>query len=287
VHIGHQKILRRLKEVTEVYQSKGAESVVITYQPHPRLVLFPEQTDLKLLCTLDEKLAMMEQNGVHHCLVIPFTKEFSQVSSQDFIQNILIRQINTKKLVIGYDHRFGKNREGGFTYLKENEHLYGFEVEEIPAQEIDAITVSSTKIRHALIEGNIDTASEYLGTPYTLTGKVIRGQQLGRTIGYPTANLEIEDKHKLIPAEGIYAVYVKHQEKTYKAMLYIGKRTTLGNDLALSIEVNIFDFEQDIYGEMLTLYFIKQLRKEEKFESLMALQQQLALDKIHSLQVLA
>lgn len=282
VHIGHQKILNRLREVTlfaKENESQNAENVVITYHPHPRLVLFPEQTNLHLLSTLDEKIALMEKYQIDHFLIIPFSKAFSQMSSADFIQEILINKLNTKKLVIGYDHRFGKNREGSFEYLHQNQHLYPFGIEEIPRQDIDNVGISSTKIRNALDNGSVAVAREYLGHFYTLTGKVVRGNQIGRTIDYPTANLEVADKHKLIPADGIYAVRVIHESLVYKGMLYIGMRTTLGNDLQRSIEVNIFDFNEDIYEQYLTIEFVALVRKEMKFSGIEEMKKQLGIDK--------
>lgn len=284
VHFGHQRILRRVTELTEQYQD--AESVLLTYHPHPRLVLFPEQKDLKLLTTLDEKIELAKSFGINHFVVIPFTKEFSEQSSQIFIENILLKTLNTKILVIGYDHKFGKNREGSFEYLKQNEAKFGFSVEEIPAQEIDEIAVSSTKIRKALEHGDIELANEFLHFPYHITGTVVKGQQIGRTINFPTANLQPSESQKLIPEEGIYAVLVTYNHTNFKGMLYIGKRTTLGNNLERSIEVNIFDFDKEIYDEKLTVFFIKKLRGEEKFESLEAMQKQLAIDKTDSLAVL-
>lgn len=282
VHIGHQKILNRLREVTlfaKENENQYAENVVITYHPHPRLVLFPEQKNLHLLSTLEEKIALMERYHIDHFLVIPFSKAFSQISSADFIQEILINKLNTKKLVIGYDHRFGKNREGSFEYLHENQHLYPFEIEEIPRQDIDNVGISSTKIRNALDNGNVEIAKEYLGHFYTLTGKVIRGNQIGRTIDYPTANLEVADKHKLIPSDGIYAVRAIHNSLIYKGMLYIGTRTTLGDDLQRSIEVNIFDFDKDIYEQDLTIEFVALIRKEMKFDGIEEMKVQLGIDK--------
>jgi riboflavin kinase / FMN adenylyltransferase len=289
VHLGHQKILQRLRELTlsaKNTQNPHAASVVITYHPHPRLVLFPQQTDLHLLSTLHEKIALLDKFQIDHLLVIPFNQEFSQTSSNDFINDILIKALRTQKLVIGYDHRFGKNREGSFEYLHANQHLFPFEIEEISRQDIDNVGISSTKIRHALDLGKVEVANEYLGHHYSLTGKVVKGNQIGRTIGYPTANLQVEDKHKLIPADGIYAVKVVYNQLVYKGMLYIGTRTTLGEGLQRTIEVNIFDFEQEIYEELLTLEFIAFLRGEMKFEGLSAMTQQLALDKENALKVL-
>jgi riboflavin kinase/FMN adenylyltransferase len=287
VHYGHQQILQQLSTLKNNYSKEKAETVLLTYHPHPRTVLFPADDSLHLLTDLDEKIAISSQLGIDHFVVLPFTKEFSQQSSAEFVQKILINTLNTKVLVIGYDHKFGKNREGSFAYLKENEAILGFEVIEIPPQEIDMLTVSSTKIRKALESGNLDLANELLQIPYRLTGIVSKGNQIGRTIGFPTANLTITEKLKLIPDEGIYAVIVTHEQQTYKGMLYIGKRTTLGENLAKTIEVNIFDFDKDIYDQKITLHLIKKLRGEEKFSSLAAMQTQLALDKQESLKVLS
>jgi riboflavin kinase/FMN adenylyltransferase len=282
VHFGHQKILQQVVSATKAQSNYGAESVLITYHPHPRLVLFPDQKDLKLLTTLEEKIDLVAKFGIDHFVVIPFDKNFAAQTSKDFIENVLVQKINTKQLIIGYDHKFGKNREGSFEYLQANEHLFGFTVQEIPKQDIDDIAVSSTKIRQALENGQVDLANTYLTYTYSLTGKVVRGNQIGRTIGFPTANIQ-PPAHKLVPDEGIYAVRVKIEEQTYNAMLYIGRRTTLGEDLARTVEVNIFDFDQDIYEKELTLFFVKKLRGEEKFPSLEAMQAQLAIDKENTL----
>ncbi len=284
VHLGHQKILNRLKQVAK--QNLDAQSVVITFWPHPRLVLFPEQTDLKLLTNIEEKIELFRHYEIDHLVIIPFDTSFAAWTSTQFIQQILMEKLNTKKLVIGYDHRFGRNREGSFDYLKANESLYGFTVEEIPRQDLEDVGISSTKIRNALFKGQIEVANRYLGAAYRLTGKVIQGEQLGRKIGYPTANLEPIEPYKLIPADGIYAVQVRHADCWYGGMLYIGKRSTLGENLEGTIEVNIFDFDQDIYGEEMTLYFVKHLRGERKFENLAELRIQLATDKMRALEIL-
>jgi riboflavin kinase/FMN adenylyltransferase len=282
VHLGHQKILSRLTEIA--VQEKG-ETVVITFWPHPRLVLHPEDTTLQLLNTFEEKAALLKAQGIQHLIRIPFTKEFSQLTSEEFIVNILVKTIGTKKLVIGYDHHFGKNREGSFDQLKLNGPKYGFQVEEIPRQDVDHIGVSSTRIRKALEEGDIATATHFLGGPYTITGRVVIGDKLGRVLGYPTANIEIENKNKLIPADGIYAVTVLHEHQQYKGMLYIGNRPTI-NGMQRNIEVNIFEFNREIYGESLTLSFHSLIRGDQKFNNLEELKQQLHLDKVDALRQL-
>jgi len=282
VHVGHQKILSRLRETAE---KNNGETVVITFWPHPRLVLHPEDTSLKLLNTFEEKAALLKAQGIHHLVRIPFTKEFSQLSSEQFITQIIVNTIGTRKLVIGHDHHFGKNREGSFEQLLADGPKYGFEVEEIPRQDIDHVGVSSTKIRKALEEGDIDTATHFLGNFYSLTGRVVMGDKLGRLLGYPTANIEVDTAYKLIPADGIYAVTVDHGNKRYKAMLYIGNRPTV-NGVKRNIEVNIFDFAQDIYGESLTVHFHKLIRGDIKFNDLEALKAQLHLDKIAATKIL-
>lgn len=282
VHVGHQKIFSRLREIAS---RNFGETVVITYWPHPRLVLHPEDDTLKLLNTFEEKADLLKDQGIQHLLRIPFTREFSQLSSEQFIQEILVKTIGTRKLVIGYDHHFGKNREGSFEQLKLNGPRYGFDVEEIPRQEVDHVAVSSTKIRRALEEGDITTANHFLGRPYGITGRVVTGDRIGKTLGYPTANIEIDSKYKLIPADGIYAVTVFHAHRLYRGMLYIGVRPTL-QGTRRNIEVNIFDFDDNIYGDTLTIHFYHFLRGDQTFSNLDELRMQLAKDRDHALAVL-
>jgi riboflavin kinase/FMN adenylyltransferase len=275
VHRGHQTILARL---TEIARSSQGESVLITYWPHPRTVLSNDSMDLKLLTTLDEKIDLLEQAGVDHLIVIPFTRAFSELSSAEYIQQVLIDKIGTRKLVIGYDHRFGRDREGGFDYIQAHQNEYGFDVEEIPRQDIEAVGVSSSRIRSALEAGNIDTANRLLGRPYSLSGTVVKGRQLGRTIGFPTANLQVDDSVKLIPANGVYAVDVLYAGQKFSGMLNIGYRPTVAGTHQ-TIETYIFDFDKDIYGEHLTLHFRAFLRPEQKFDGLSALVNQLKQDE--------
>ncbi|MEQ9165378.1 MAG: bifunctional riboflavin kinase/FAD synthetase [Fulvivirga sp.] len=282
VHVGHQQIL---KWVNEVAKANNGESVLITYWPHPRLVLYPDDTELRLLNTFEEKADLLREQGIDHLLRIPFTKEFSQLTSEQFIQKVLIQTINTKKLVIGYDHRFGNNREGRFEQLKANSVNYGFEVEEIPKQEVDHVGVSSTKIRNSLLQGEVDQANDLLGSEYSMVGRVVKGEKIGRIIGFPTANLEIEMRHKLIPADGAYAVKVVSNRTTYNGMLNIGYRPTV-NGKVKSIEVHIFDFANDIYGENLKILFVKRIRAEQKFADIETLKTQLEIDKKESLKIL-
>lgn len=275
VHLGHQTILSRL---TEVAKASGGESVLITYWPHPRTVVSNDSQNLRLLTTLDEKIELLDQAGVDHLVVIPFTRSFSELTSEEYIRQILIGKIGTRKLVIGYDHRFGRDREGGFDYIQAHQSEYGFEVEEIPRQDVEAVGVSSSKIRAALNEGNVQTANRFLGRLYNLTGTVVKGRQLGRTIGFPTANLQVDDPAKLIPANGVYAVDVEYAGQTLGGMLNIGFRPTVAGTNQ-TIETYIFDFDKDIYGEHITLRFREFLRPEQKFDGLPGLVAQLKRDE--------
>lgn len=276
VHIGHRIILNRL---TETAKKNNGESVLFTFNPHPRMVLQPD-LDLNLINSLEEKAELLEECGLDHLIIHPFTKAFSRTSSMEFVRNILVKNIGVKKLVIGYDHHFGRNREGSFEHLKEFGPVYGFDVEEIPAQDIDQVKVSSTKIRRALLDGEIETANTYLTRPYRLTGFVVKGNQLGRTIGFPTANLNLDDPKKLIPKNGVYAVKVRlhGQTETYPAMCNIGVRPTVSGETK-TIEINVFDFNEDIYGGKLTVFFEQRIRDEQKFESVEKLKDQLELDE--------
>jgi riboflavin kinase/FMN adenylyltransferase len=282
VHLGHKKILNRLKEVANQF---NGETVVITYWPHPQLILKPENNSLKLLNTFEEREELLKEQGIQHLLRIPFTKEFSQISSDEFITSILVDKIGTKKLVIGYDHRFGKNREGSFDELVKDGPTYGFDVEEISRQDVDSIGVSSSAIRKSLAIGDVESATHLLGRNYSITGSVVKGDQLGRTLGYPTANMSVNSSRKLIPAEGIYAVTVDYNYNHFGGMLYIGNRPTLENK-KLAIEVNIFEFDENIYGENITINFIKFIRADKKFNSLDDLKKQLANDKEAALQLI-
>ena len=276
VHLGHQKIIERLKVAANKF--KG-ESVLITYHPHPRHVLYPEDNTLQLLNTIDEKIELLDKFDIDHLVIQPFTKEFSRQSSIEFVRNVLVNQINTKKLVIGYNHHFGRNREGSFEHLKEFGPIYGFEVEEIPAQDVDEVNVSSTKIRKSLLAGDIKTANKYLNHPYKIMGLVVEGNKLGRSIGVPTANLFLKDLNKLIPKPGAYIVKVCVDKKWYKGILNIGVNPTVtpGNR-NLKIETHILGFDQDIYGEEIEIDFFFRMRDEKKFESLEKLKNQLEID---------
>jgi riboflavin kinase/FMN adenylyltransferase len=275
VHIGHQKILQRMIEVAKI---NGGESVMITFWPHPRMVLNNDSGFLKLINTMEEKQELLRKIGIKHLILIPFTKEFAKTSSKDFIRNILVDAIGTKKLIIGYNHRFGKNREGSFESLMMDSHKYGFEVEEIPKREIDHIGISSTIIRKSLNDGDIYTAEKYLGHPFMLSGLVIQGDKLGSTIGFPTANLQVEEAYKLIPGDGVYAVKVNIEGLIYNGMMNIGYRPTV-DGLNKKIEVHILDFNEKMYGKKICITFVRKIRNEKKFESLDHLKQQLEKDK--------
>ncbi len=283
VHVGHQRILSRL---TETAEKIGGESVLLTFHPHPRMVLHPD-LDLKLLTPIEEKAEWLEKFGLDHLIIHPFTTEFSRTSSLEFVRNYLVNQIGVKKLVIGYDHHFGRNREGSFDHLVEFGPVYGFEVEEIPAQDIDDIKVSSTKIRKSIEAGDIPTAVSYLNHDFVVRGAVVKGEGIGRTLDFPTANIQIPNIHKMIPADGVYPVRatLTRTGQTVLGMCNIGNRPTVsGRDK--TIEVHLFDFESDIYGETVELSFEKRIRTEQKFESVDALKTQLQKDEIACRQLL-
>jgi riboflavin kinase/FMN adenylyltransferase len=281
VHLGHHKILQRLQEVA---RQSGGPSVVITYWPHPRLVLapppsHPEPKPLHLLNTLEERIEKLEGYGVDYLLIVPFTPEFAQWTSEQYIRELLLDKVGASKLVIGYDHRFGRNREGSFEYLQQHAAAYGLEVEEIPREDVDAVGVSSTRIRRALEGGDVATAARHLGYNYPFTGTVVRGQQLGRTIGYPTANIRCEEALKQVPGRGVYAVMATTAAGTHHpAMLNIGVRPTVGGDPQETVEAHLLDFDGDLYDQPLTVQFVARLRDEQKFSGLDALKAQLAQD---------
>ena len=275
VHIGHRKIISRIKELAD---SIGGETVILTFFPHPRMILHPEDESLKLITTIDEKALLMEQLGVDHLIITPFSRDFSNQTAEGYIRDVLVNKIGTKKIVIGYDHRFGKDRQGGLEDLLKLGPVYGFDVVEIPEQDINEVAISSTRIRNALLSNQIDLANSFLGYPFFITGTVIRGDQLGRELGYPTANIVVAEKYKLIPADGIFAVTVNVAGEQHKGMAYIGSRPTV-NGITRNIEVNIFDFNQDIYNQVIRMEFHHYVRGDVKFESLDQLKVQLAKDK--------
>ena len=284
VHIGHAKILKQL--VNKAREIDG-ESLLISFHPHPRLVLFPDNNPLRLLHGLEEKIAMLDQLGLDKLLLIPFTRDFSRTSSKAFILDILVGAVGIDHIIIGYDHHFGKNRTGGIEELRAYSANHGYTVEEISAQMIDNASVSSTKIRQALSEGEIETANLYLGYDYSLIGEVIHGEKQGRKLGYPTANLSLNEPLKLIPKNGIYLVKVyipawQTERKTYYGMMNIGHKPTMG-EFERGIEVNILDFDEDIYGQEIRVELIQYLREEKKFDTLEALIHAMDEDKNVSL----
>ncbi len=279
VHFGHQKIIKRLCELAK---SSGGETVLLTFFPHPRMIIDPENQDLKMINTVDEKAQILASLGVDHLIISPFTRDFSNLSAEEYIQKILVDAIGTKKIIIGYDHRFGKDRLGNIQTLAENATIHGYEVEEIPEQDINDVAVSSTKIRKALLDGDVALANEYLGYAFSIYGPVIKGDKIGRTIGFPTANIFVSETYKLIPSDGIYAVTVEMGEEKkpeiYRGMAYIGQRPTI-NGMTRNIEVNIFDFDREIYGQNIKMNFLAFLRHDVKFTGLDALKIQLQQDK--------
>lgn len=275
VHYGHQKIIKRLCELAK---STGGESVILTFFPHPRLIIDPENQDMKMINTINEKASILADLGVDHLIITPFTRDFSNLSPLEYVKDILVETIGIKHLIVGYDHRFGKDRQGGLTELETFSKIYDFKIEQIPEQDINDVAVSSTKIRQALLSGKVALAAEYLGYHFSLSGRVIKGDKIGRTIGFPTANIFIEETYKLIPSDGIYAVTVEMDEEVFRGMAYIGQRPTI-NGMTRNIEVNIFDFSQEIYGQHITMNFLQFLREDVKFTGLEALKEQLNKDK--------
>jgi len=283
VHLGHRVIIDRLNDEAEKI---GGQSVLLTFFPHPRMVLFPDDHGLQLLNSLDEKLALLADAGIDHVIVQPFTKEFAKLTALEYVKEVLVNAIGVKKMVVGYDHHFGNHREGNFETLKEYAELYQFEVAEIPVQELNEVNVSSTKVRKALLDGDVALANSFLTSKYQLAGIVIKGKQLGNKIGFPTANITPINNYKLIPAIGVYAVEVVWANQTFKGMMNIGNNPTVENTNELRMEVHIFDFEQDIYGEAIVITFVNRIRSEQKFDNLEALQQQLTYDKTAALEML-
>lgn len=276
VHLGHQKILGRLAELKA---ETGLQTAVLTFEPHPRKVLFPDQKDLRLLTMIEEKLELLQKNGVDVAVVYPFTAAFSELDAETYVRDILHKQMKVSRLVIGYDHRFGKGRTGNIDVLRQFAGTYQFEVEEISARDIDNIAISSTKIRKALEEGQVELAAEYLGHPYSISSTVVQGKQLGRTLGYPTANLQQSPPDKLIPDRGVYLAAVRVNNQDYYGMMSVGYNPTTDQDHKIKTEVHIFDFNQDIYGKDITVSFLKRLRDEKKFAGLDDLKNQLHHDR--------
>lgn len=282
VHIGHRKILERLINNAKLLDLK---STVLTFFPHPRMVL-QQQADIKLLNTIEEKTKILKETGLDNLIIHPFTKDFSRLSATEFVQDILVDSLGTKKIIIGYDHRFGRNRNANITDLIEFGKTMDFDVEEIPAQEIEDVSVSSTKIRTALLEGDIETANTYLGYPYMLTGTVSKGKGLGRQINFPTANLHIPEEYKLIPKKGVYVVKSIIEGQTVFGMMNIGYNPTVSGT-EKSIEIHFFDFENNLYDKKLQIDILERIRDEHKFDTLEELKAQLQVDKKTSLAIIS
>ncbi len=281
VHLGHAAILKKLTQNT---QNETFESTVLTFFPHPRMVL-QGKSDLKLLNTINEKIELLEKIGIDNLIIHPFDKKFAELDAKAFVSTILVDQLRVQKIIIGYDHRFGKNRTANIDDLINFGNQYGFEVEQISAQEIDEISISSTKIRTALEEGDIQLANEYLGYRYFLSGTIVKGKQLGRTIGFPTANISLEEDYKLVPQNGVYVVRAEIDGKTIYGMMNIGFNPTVQGKKK-TIEVHLFDFDSDIYNCKIQVSILQRIRSEKKFESVEVLKDQLKKDKTFSLDYL-
>ena len=282
VHLGHQAIFKKMKE--EAVRI-GGKTVVITFFPHPRIVLGLDSKNLKFINTQEKKINRIEAAGIDYLVIINFTKEFARLSSEEFLREFVYKKVHPVKVITGYDHHFGKNREGSYDFLLKMGKELGFEVEKVDAVYVQDVKVSSTKIRDFLKAGKIRAANAFLGYEYSITGKVVKGKSIGHDLGFPTANIEVADEYKLIAAVGVYACRVEYMGKTYKGMSNIGYRPTI-DEGDLTIEVNIFDFDKDIYGEEITISFVDRMRDEKKFESLEALKIQLAKDREHALGLL-
>ncbi len=278
VHLGHQALFNKMKSLA---QSVGGQTVVVTFSPHPRQVLNIDSSNLRFICTPEEKMRKFEALGIDNVLVINFTKEFSRTPSEVFIKDYIIDNIKPAYIVVGYDHHFGKNRMGDFDLLSDLKKKYNFKVERIAAQDVENIAISSTKIRNALAAGNVKSANRLLGYPYAVTSKVVKGNEIGRTIGFPTANLELAKEYMLFGRGGVFAAFVEYEGRTYKAMANIGHRPTIGDRAEgdMLIEVNLFDYDGDLYGKEITVRFIDRIRDEIKFGSLQELKAQLEQDR--------
>lgn len=276
VHKGHVQVIGNLKQVAA---KLGGESVIISFEPHPREVLYPLEKRPGILTTLEEKIGILKAHGVDHLIILPFTEELANLSYSDFVKRILVDRLGIKGLVVGYDHRFGKNREGSFEVLKAIAGEYRFYLEQEQAYEENEVNISSTKIRTALELGNIALVREFLGYDYPISGKVVHGDKIGRTIGFPTANLQLEDERKLLPASGVYAVRVSVDGAMYGGMLNIGVRPTVSRSGIVRLEVNIFDFHSEIYDKTISVFLLARVRGERKFNDVAELSAQLKTDK--------
>ncbi len=274
VHMGHKAILKRLVETA---REDNLDSVVLTFFPHPRMVL-QQNSDLKLLNTIEERSQLLEKTGLDHLVIHPFTHAFSRLTAMEYVRDILVNRLNAQKIIIGYDHRFGRNRTANIEDLKEFGRTYNFEVEEISAKEIDDVAVSSTKIRKALSQGDVETANEYLGYNFMVSGEVVKGKAIGRTIDYPTANLHLREEYKMVPKNGVYIVRSALDGQEYLGITSIGTNPTVGGE-ERTIETHFLDFSQDLYGKNITISFLKFIREEEDFGSVEALRKEIKKDE--------
>ena len=281
VHKGHQIIINRINEIAK---KKAMESVVLTFDPHPRHVIYPDDQELRLIHTLEEKIEALRKTGVQNLVLHKFTKEFSRTESVNFIRDFLVTKLNMKYMVVGFDHHFGKNRQGTFDNLIELSDAYGFKIEKIKPQNIGEVTISSTKIRNAILEGDCKKANTYLSANFSITGKVVQGNKIGSSIGYPTANIEIENQWKILPKNGVYAVKILLKNQQYFGMLNLGNRPSISDD-SFAIEVHLFDFNATIYNEELKIEFIQRIRDEQQFSDLEKLKSQLKIDAINCKQI--
>jgi riboflavin kinase / FMN adenylyltransferase len=285
VHLGHREVINKLLKISS--ESSG-ESVIFTFYPHPRFVVDSKKDSIRLLTTQEEKIAILQKTGIDHLIIYPFTEEFSKLSYDAFVKDILVRRMHLNYLVIGYDHRFGQHRQGDFNSLKKLSLEFGFKIDRLEELALENIVVSSTKIRKALDEGDIRKANQLLGYKYILMGRVVEGIQLGRKLGFPTANIEPFDSHKLVPRDGVYAVNAELGSKNFKGMMNIGMRPTINSHAKnRSIEVHLFDFDKDIYNADITLYFEDRIRDEEKFPGLGELRRQMIKDRETALRILS
>lgn len=284
VHLGHREVIADLRRIS---LETGGESVVFSFYPHPRMIVNPDEDTIRLLSTTEEKAVLLESLGLDHLVVYPFTKEFALLGYDDFVRIVLVERMNIRKLVTGYDHKIGHDRQGDFNALCRLGARYGFEVEQLNPLLVENVTVSSTKIRQALETGDVSKANHYLGYRYLLRGKVVEGNKLGREIGFPTANIQPDDRHKMIPCNGVYAVVVNIGGVEHKGMLNVGTRPTVNSNVDhRSIEVHIFDFSLDIYGQVISVHFVERIRDEVKFEGVGKLMEQLKRDRVTALRIL-
>ena len=277
VHKGHKTIINRINNIA---RRKGLNSVLLTFDPHPRHVIYPDDQELKLIYTIEEKIEALSKTGLQNLVFHKFTKEFSRTKSVNFIRDILVNKLNMKYMVVGFDHHFGKNREGTYDNLLELSDLYAFKIEKIRPQNIGEVTISSTKIRNAILTGEFSKVNSYLSCDFSIKGRVVRGNNIGSSIGFPTANIDIESEYKILPKNGVYAVkvFVKHQQ--YFGMLNLGNRPSVVDD-SFTIEVHIFNFNTNIYDQYLRIDFVKRIRNEKKFLDLEKLKSQLKIDEIN------